>query len=173
MPRSRLLMLLVPVLLFALACQAITRPLTDVKDAAGTAESMATMVIEMSTQVAPTFIMPTDLSPAISTPEMSDGTPVPGNIFDPQGVPVATWREIPIMPQAIAGQEVEGMYSFRVDASAKEVQDFYEKVLPSLGWTGIFLDQDMLIGVYTRENQALTITVTQQEGGTVVLLAAG
>lgn len=178
MSRIRALILLIPVLAFVLACQAITRPFNEIQDVAGTAESMATQAIEMATQAAPlnplaTAFSGTDEAPAGSTPFAPDGTSIPGNLFDPQGVPAADWQGIPIMPEAVAGEETQGMYSFRVNASLKEVHDFYAAALPPLGWSSLFAGQELPIEVYSRDNQVLTLTITEQEGGTIVLLSIG
>lgn len=175
MRRLRPLMLLIPSLIFILACQAISRPISDIKDVAGTAEAIATKAIEMSTQTAPlaTAFSSTDEPPAVSTLFAPDGTSIPSGIFDPQGVPAATWKGIPIMPEALAGEEVQGMYSFRVNASLKEIHDFYAAALPPLGWSSMFATQEMPIEVYSKENQVLTITITEGEGSAVVLLSVG
>lgn len=53
----------------------------------------------------------------------------------PVGEPAAEWREIPIMPEAVAGEEGEGSYAFTVTASAADVQLFYEEELAELGWS--------------------------------------
>lgn len=176
MPRMRLLLLLIPVLAFVLACQAITQPFNEIQDVAGTAESLATEAIEISTQTVPLSTLSsaaTEFAGTEEPPVTTEGTANPGDLLDPQGVPVATWKEIPIMPEAVAGAESQGMYSFRVNASLKQVHDFYAAALPPLGWSGLFAGQELPIEVYSNENQVLTITITEQEGGTIVLLAIG
>ncbi len=172
MSRMRVLLLLTPGLLLVLACQAISSPINEIQNVAGTAESIATKAIEMSTQAA-TVYPATDEAPAGSTPFIPDGTSIPSGLFDPQGVPAATWKGIPVMPEALAGEEVQGLYSFRVEASLKEIHDFYAAALPSLGWSSLFAGEGMPIEVYTKDNQTLTITITEQEGSSVVLLAIG
>lgn len=54
--------------------------------------------------------------------------------LDPQGEPASDWQGIPVMPGAIAGQEVEGGYSFTTRATTQEVQQYYEAELGKLGW---------------------------------------
>lgn len=178
MPPNRALILIIPALALVLACQAITRPFSKIQDAAETAESIATEAIEMATQAAPLIPLATEpagtgMPPADLTPIAPDGTSIPGNLFDPQGEPAHDWNGIPIMPEATAGEGTQEMYSFRVNANLKEVHDFYAGALPPLGWSSLFAGQELPLEVYSREDQVLTITITEQEGGTIVLLSIG
>lgn len=170
--RNGRILLMIPILLFLLACQTLMRPVNQAQDLARTAEAIATQAIQMATETAPlatTFVNPTE-NPATQPALPPEGTAGPGNIFDPQGTPVSNWRDIPVMPQAVAGEEVEGIYSFRVDATIKEVQDFYAAQLPPLGWKTLF-QGDMPILVFTKDSQTLSVTITEQSNGTIVLLA--
>jgi WD40 repeat protein len=54
--------------------------------------------------------------------------PVPAN------EPASTWNELPIMPQAIAGDEDDTGYYFTVEATVDEIQDFYQVEMAKLGW---------------------------------------
>ena len=65
----------------------------------------------------------------------------------PTGEPVVEWSGLPIMPQAIAGDEGEGSYYFTVEATFEEVETFYESEMQLLGWN--------LLGVGEGENGAL------------------
>lgn len=53
----------------------------------------------------------------------------------PTEKPASEWNGIPIMPQAIAGEGDSKSYAFTVEATAVEVQSFYEKELGKLGWS--------------------------------------
>jgi len=179
MSRNRLLFLLIPILTLLLACQTVMRPINDIQNVANTAEAIVTkandlptQMNEMLTQVAPmaTTYAETQAVSTSPSPDM-DGTPSPGSLMDPQGVPLSTWNDIPVMPEALAGAEAQGMYSFRINASSKEINDFYAAALPPLGWSSLFSTTDMPIYVYTRENQVLSITITELEGGAIVLLS--
>jgi hypothetical protein len=164
-------MLLLPVLLLAFACQAVMGPVNDVKNVAGTAGAVATQAIEMATNAAPmatAFAQPTQAGdPNVTNVPAPTGQ---WNLYDPQGIPLSSWRDIPIMPDALAGQEGEGMYSFKVDASLQEVRAFYDAQLPPLGWVSTFSGSDMPILFYTKGDDYLSITIMEQEGGTIVLL---
>jgi hypothetical protein len=160
-------------LLFVLACQTLLRPVNQAQDLARTAEALSTQAIQMATQaqaLPTTAANPTEAIPGAQPTQVPVGTPGPGNIFDPQGAPLSSWKDIPVMPQAVAGEEAEGMYSFRVNASIKEVQDYYTAQLPPLGWQLLF-SGDMPILVFTRNGQTLSVTISEQSNGTVVLLA--
>jgi len=173
---NRKIFLLVPVLLFALACQT----LTGAQDLAATAQAittqaveLATQGVEMATQMAPletAFAQPTQ-STEPGAPPAPGETALPGNVFDPQDAPLAVWKEIPVMPQAAAGSEGEGIYSYRVNATVKDVGEFYAAQLPPLGWSSLFSGQDMPFLVYSKEGSTLTITITEGTNGTIVLLA--
>jgi hypothetical protein len=52
----------------------------------------------------------------------------------PSGVPVEKWRDIPIMPDAVTGDEEADRYRFMVKAEVDQVEEFYKKELVKLGW---------------------------------------
>jgi hypothetical protein len=47
---------------------------------------------------------------------------------------VTSWRGVPIMPKAIAVQEKEGVYSYRIDATVDQVRQFYDTEMSGFGW---------------------------------------
>ena len=54
--------------------------------------------------------------------------------FNPVGAPVKTWREVPIMPEATAGQEYPPyIYSYTANATLSQAQQFYSPLVASLG----------------------------------------
>jgi hypothetical protein len=53
----------------------------------------------------------------------------------PSGDPLTNWNNIPIMPSAINGEELDlEAYAFTVVASMEEIQDFYDYQLPKIGF---------------------------------------
>jgi hypothetical protein len=48
--------------------------------------------------------------------------------------PIAAWKIIPIMPNAIAGEETISNYRYITKASSEEVKDYYIKTLQEYGW---------------------------------------
>lgn len=79
------------------------------------------------------------------------------------------------MPEAVTGQEFtpDNAYSFRVNTSAEEVQDFYIETLGELGWSQPFessFDANGGMINFRKEGSSLTITVTPSEDSVVVLL---
>lgn len=159
-------LVLIPILVFILACGLITKPIDDAKNVAATAAALGTQAVQVATQAAP-------LGTLIANPSALPDIPGDiGNMLDPQGVPVAVWNEIPVMPQAVAGEEIQGMYSFKAAVTAEEAAAFYAAQLPPLGWNEEFsMPAEMPVLFYTRGAQSLTITVTPAEDGVVVWLA--
>ncbi len=166
MSNYRKTLVVLPVLIFILACQTLTRPIQQAQDTAATAAAFATQASGLASEVAPfeTFI-----------PNPSEAPGVPGNIFDPQSAPLSEWNGIPVMPQAIAGEESEEMYAFKVAATAQDVEAFYAAQLPPLGWEKSVSmplgDTAILVYlVYTKGNETLSITVMPMETGELIVL---
>lgn len=156
------LALLIP---FMLACNFITAPINQAQEAASTIEAIATS-LPVETLVA----IPTELGDLMPTLE-AGFTEMPdlgglGDMFDPQGEPVDVWKEIPVMPQAVAGQEFPETYSytFRVPATVEEVTTFYDENLKNSGWQTMFSAPPTEGGallMYTGSGgQTLIITIT-------------
>jgi hypothetical protein len=53
---------------------------------------------------------------------------------EPRGEPVAEWKGIPVMAEAIAGEEVEGVYIYTIAVGPKDVETYYIEVMPMFGW---------------------------------------
>lgn len=70
---------------------------------------------------------------AIGIPESTSPTE---GITMPSAVPVAEWEGIPIMPGAIAGEELAGGegYQFSIQSSVDEITTYYETELAALGY---------------------------------------
>src|SRR5512145_3181611 len=114
-------LIVIPLFVFILACQLISRPVQGVQDAAGTAAAIATQGGQLVTQVSGYV---TNIPPIKTVIPIPSGLPgVPGNILDPKSPPLAEWNGIPIMQQAIAGDESEGVYAYRVVATSEDIQD--------------------------------------------------
>ena len=55
--------------------------------------------------------------------------------FSSTDKPLADWNSIPIMPQAIAGQQTNnGTYTFKVPLDSGTIESYYSDKLRSLGW---------------------------------------
>ena len=171
MSNLRKSLIVIPALLFILACQAVTRPVQQAQDAAGTAAAFATQAGEIVTQVSG---LATEAAPFETfMPDGSAVPEIPGNIFDPQSPPLSEWQGIPVMPQALAGEETDDMYVYKVAVTVTEVDEFYAAQLPSLGWEKIFsmpATEGMTILLYGKDGQSLSVTVTTQEGFVLVML---
>lgn len=173
MSRLSKYLLLSILLIFVLACNAVTQPIKDVQDVAGTAQSIASSMPE----VASTIEAAATNSPGLAATIEAAGTSLPdiGQMLDPQGAPVANWNDIPIMPQATAGQEFPDAksYSFKASVTVQEVQDYYNAELVKLGWSSAFSipgDANGAVMLFSKDSNALTITISSSNGTTVVIL---
>ena len=160
-------------ILFILACSTVTGPIKDAQNLAGTAQSFATslpvetlqaLATQVSTQVSVSTL---EAIPSV-LPDFND-------CFNPQGTPVSEWNGIPIMPQATAGQECTNAntYSFKVDATVKDVQDFYNAQLVEQGWSSLFNmpgDSNGAIIAFQKDSSVLTVTIVDIDGTVTVSL---
>jgi hypothetical protein len=56
--------------------------------------------------------------------------------FKPEGTPAKSWHDIPIMPQATAGQEFKSdIYSYKATATLAAASKFYNDQAISLNWS--------------------------------------
>ena len=183
MSRLSKILSLTVLLVFLLACNFVTQPIQDAQNLAQTAQAFATTIPVETLQALPSAIasaIPAEtlqaLPSTVPTLEaLASAMPDFGNIFNPEGTPVQEWKGIPVMPQATAGQEFaeNNTYSFRVTATAKEVQDFYNGQLEPLGWNQPFsfpLEAEGGIMVFQKDESVLTITIVSSEGSLVVAL---
>ena len=164
------------VVLFVLACNFVTQPISDAQNIAKTAQALGTAIPIETLQALPSLI-PAETLQALpsAVPTLEAIATQFGGFFDPQGTPVQEWKGIPIMPQATAGQEFSenNSYSFRAPVTAKEVQNFYNEKMAALGWNQQFslpIEDSGGIIVFQKESNVLTVTITVSEGSAVVLL---
>jgi hypothetical protein len=145
-------------ILFSVACGLISNPLNQAKGLASTAEAIAT--------ANPVSVSTLEALPS-SMPNVSQ-------YLNPTGTPVSNWNNIPIMPQATAGQEFnKTTYSFKANATPTDVQTFYAGQLKGLGWSSTFSAQGGGQGgvmLFTKDSSILTITITSSDKGVVVLM---
>jgi hypothetical protein len=161
---KRKILIVIPALIFILACQLISNPIQGAKDTVGTVAAYATEGGEIRTEVSD-FV--TNLPPI--------GTAIPGipeGMFDPKSPPVSEWKGIPIMPQAIAGDESEGVYVFRIAATSDDIQEYYKTNLPNLGWESSFSMPvaGSAILIYTQGDQVLTVTIMPSDGSDMLVM---
>jgi len=161
MTRLFKLLLAVVLALFILACNLVSGPVSDVKNAASTAEAFASeMPIETLQSI--TTALPVQTIEAFPSmlPEVS-------NYFDPTGIPVDEWNGIPVMPQATAGEEFgDSTYSYTAPVTATDVQTFYEQNMKELGWTSTFslpVSDEGGILSFQKDSDFLIITITPDQ----------
>lgn len=139
-----------------IACGLTGNPLSQAQGFASTAEAIASSI-------------PSALPSGI--PNIPDVT----KYMNPTGTPAKEWNGIPIMTQAIAGQEFDkNTYSYRASGiAATDVQGYYNEKLTAAGWSpgfSTFAGSAGGILVYTKGSGFLTITVAQDNADYVVLL---
>ena len=157
---SKFLFVLILVV-FVLACNAVTQPINGVQNGVSTAQAVASNMPGIaSTMEAIATNMPVETLQAITT-----SLPDVGNMFNPQGTPVKDWNGIPVMPQATAGQEFTDTksYSFKATATIKDAEDFYNTEMVKLGWSSTFSmptgDQVAILS-FSKDSRITTITIT-------------
>ena len=175
MSRLNKLVSITILILFVLACNFVTEPISDVQNAAGTAQSFASALPIQTLQALASQIPAETLQalPSVAPTFEALATEF-GGMVNPQGTPVEAWREIPIMAQATAGQEFNGgTYSFKADATVQEVQNYYSEQLAGLGWDQTFsspADANGAFMLFSKDSNSLTITIASTQGSTVVIL---
>lgn len=178
MSRLSKILSLTAVLIFLLACNFVTQPFQDAQDLAETAQSVATLIPVETLQAIPSVlpsVIPQETLQALPSaiPTVEALATDFGNTLNPQGTPVQEWRGVPVMPQAIAGQEFGDSYSFKVNATVQEIQDYYDQELTALGWSQPFefpLEEEGGFLFYNKDDSVLTVFITPSEGSMVVLL---
>jgi hypothetical protein len=172
MSRLSKYLLVTLLLVFVLACNAISQPFNQAQDAVQTAQSLATAMPLETLQSFATSIATTVSEETVEA--VSSALPDFGNMFDPQGEPVAEWKGVPIMSQATAGQEHDSSnYSFKFTGTAQEASDFYNAEMVNLGWTSLFSmpgNESGAVLAFQKDNNILTVTITTTGDATVVLL---
>lgn len=153
-------LLLVAILgLFILACSLIPNPLSEVENAAATAQAFASEM-PLETMQALTTAIPMDTLEALPS-----ALPDFGNYLDPTGTPVEQWNGIPVMPQATVGEEFgASTYGYTVPASSADIQNFYNQKMEEMGWTPAFsvpITEDGGILFYQNDTEFLTITIAR------------
>ncbi len=175
---SKFLALLI-VVVFLLACNAVTQPFKNAQDLAKTAEAIGTAIPIQTLEALPSEIPAgtLDALPSLAPTLEAMVTEIPGvgNVMNPQGTPAQTWKEIPIMPQATAGQEFtqSNMYSFKAIATVQDAEKFYTDSLTAAGWKqpfGTTTQGDTAIMFFQKENTSLTVTIMSSQGSTLVIL---
>ncbi len=114
-----------------------------------------------TTHTTPTLILDsTATSIALTFQEMNSGTPI---AFTSTEKPLANWNNIPILPQATAGQALSNdKYTFNVPVDSGTITNFYHTELGSLGWE---LKADRFLGMeFTKDQKILLIALAPENG---------
>jgi hypothetical protein len=91
----------------------------------------------------------------------------------PSGKPEEEWEGIPIMPDAIAGEEDAANYIFTIEATPEEIQAFYEQKMSRLGWNLLGSGQgttDALLLIFIKDAATFSIAVIPQPDGIALVM---
>jgi hypothetical protein len=78
--------------------------------------------------------------------------------FSSTDKPLANWNGIPIMPQAIAGQQANnGTYTFKAPVDSGTIESYYSDKLKSLGWN--LADSRWQGMKFTKDKSVLLVTL--------------
>jgi hypothetical protein len=150
-------------ILFILGCGLISAPVTDVENAASTAKAIASSKPLETVEALSTSI------PIKTIEALPSEIPDVGEYFHPTGTPVEQWNNIPVMPQATAGQEFnDSTYSYTVPTASTDIQDFYNQKMEALGWTspfGFHATEEGGFLFFQKDSDFITITIVPQQGG--------
>ena len=116
---------------------------------------------------------PTDTPTPTQTPVPPTETPEAPGLTMPSGEPASEWEGIPIMPDAIAGEGDKKGYSFTINASADEIQTFYQKELAKLGWNMFASGQsetDTVLLIFLKDTATLSLSIIPQPDGIMYVL---
>jgi hypothetical protein len=161
----RFIFLIVALVFATLACNAVTQPINQAQEIVSTVESIAT-ALPVETIMAIPSILPSEMPSLELTPVPGlDATSLPSDIdcFTPKSDPLEAWQDIPVMPQAKAGDECTDLYVYTVAGKPEDVKAFYDEALAALGWQafsglgetgagGLFL-------IYQKDNETVSIIV--------------
>jgi hypothetical protein len=145
------------------ACNSFQPQPTTTPTPTNTSTSSATLTQTPSLSPTPTVTpRPSKTPKPTKTPAPPTLTPNAYGFVLPVGKPAAEWKGIPVMPNAIAGEESTGSYSYTVKNSVAAVQKFYIRELPKIGWTlfasGVS-ESGNALDMYTKDNEMLSISV--------------
>jgi hypothetical protein len=93
-------------------------------------------------------------------------------LFDFSGKPLPFWSDMPVMPQALAGEEKSGVYYYYLKASREEVHQYYLQQMPYWGWqlfaSGSKTNGDLLI--FIKSHVTVTVGIVAKGGLVSVML---
>ncbi|MBN2386128.1 MAG: hypothetical protein JXB85_03855 [Anaerolineales bacterium] len=112
-------------------------------------------------------LLPTDMPIPSATPTWTPAPPLetrdPLAALVPEGEPATEWNGIPIMPEAIAGEGDAAGYVFSIDASAEDVQDYYDRVLGGQGYSLLAAGQGSQVGtvmlIYMKGGETVSVSI--------------
>jgi hypothetical protein len=172
------------VMIFSLLVVALTscKPATanPTEMPTSTTTSVLTVTSTPKPTITPTATPTQTPEPTITSTVTPTDTPVPPTETPtnpalplPSGTPLTTWKGFPIMPGAIAGDGDNSSYSFTVQASFDDVQEFYTNELAQLGWNLFTSGQGTtgtLLLMYMKGTDILSVSIIPQPEGLMYVM---
>lgn len=126
------------------------------------------------TQTATLTPTETPIPTATFTPPPPTETPdVIGDLM-PTGAPAKSWKGIPIMPGAIAGDGNDQGYRFTINATVDEIQQYYDRELGKLGATPFAVGQgdgkDTVLVIYMLDDTPVSVMMMPSDGFVLVMI---
>lgn len=84
------------------------------------------------------------------------------------GTPVANWHEIPIIPNAITGEERGSDYHYTTKTSKEKVRDYYVRTMQNQGWKyvddlqSVTREEKFIYILSSNDNSGYTIEIVKQ-----------
>jgi hypothetical protein len=128
--------------------------------------------ITLTSTITPTLKATYTSRPTITTyPTRKPGESSAGFTLEdlplPTGKPLESWRSIPIMPEALAGDDTSAIagntYSFTIRADVKEIEHYYDEQLWLLDWAKFIEGEgapNSKMLMYVKDNRHLSIFMT-------------
>lgn len=109
---------------------------------------------------------PSNTPQPTKTPAPPTSTPNALGFVLPSGKPVTEWNSIPIMPNAVAGEESKdggkASYAFTIKGDIATVQSYYTKELSKKGWTTLTVGAGPtgnVIAIFTKGSDVLSVAI--------------
>ncbi len=165
-------------ILIALAgCSALSAPASTEMVSDPPSPGAALPIIDTATATAAPTLIPTETPAPTATPTETPVPPTPKvrypTLPPPKGTPVTSWNNIPILPEAIAGDakkmkksKLIGEYLYTVKASLEEIRAFYEEQMAAKGWKAgqsVILEGNYLSLNFENDSQECIISVAPQD----------
>ncbi len=129
----------------------------------GTVTPTATLTFTRTLTPSPTGT-PTPTPTPTKTHHPPSATPDLSSLFNFSGKPLPYWNDMPVMPQAIAGEDKGSQYYYYLRARREVVRQYYLQQMPLWGWqlfsSEVEGGEDVLI--FLKSHTSVTVGIVAQ-----------